>query len=232
MSEAPLTEAIRPDGPPLDRAAYERTGGYQALRETLGHVAPAEVIRRVKDANLRGRGGAGFPTGVKWSLVPAGPQAPRPKYLVANADEMEPGTFKDRFLLEGNPHQLLEGLILAAYAVGAEFAYIFLRWAYKEAAQILRRAIAEAEKLSGSRPRIIHTSARTAGGTSYGELRAMMEFADAPPMLLLLGTGFGMAKSVADRADIILAPVLGPGDYNHLSVRSAAGIVLDRLRGH
>ena len=93
-------------------------------------------------------------------------------------------------------------------------------------------AIAEAEKLSGSRPRIIHTSARTAGGTSYGELRAMMEFADAPPMLLLLGTGFGMAKSVADRADIILAPVLGPGDYNHLSVRSAAGIILDRLRGH
>ncbi|HUA35477.1 MAG TPA: RNA methyltransferase [Candidatus Binataceae bacterium] len=96
----------------------------------------------------------------------------------------------------------------------------------------LDSAIAEAEKISGARPRIIHTSARTTGGTSYSELRTMMESADAPPMMLLLGTGFGMAASVAQRADIILAPVLGPGDYNHLSVRSAAGIILDRLRGH
>ena len=144
MTEQPLTGDLRPGAPPLSLTTYERTGGYQALRETLGRVAPQEVTRRVKDANLRGRGGAGFPTGVKWSLVPSGPGAPRPKYLVANADEMEPGTFKDRLLLEGNPHQLLEGLILAAYAIEAEIAYIFLRWAYKEAAAILRRALAEA----------------------------------------------------------------------------------------
>jgi NADH-quinone oxidoreductase subunit F len=144
MSARPLTERIRPEEP-LDRAAYEQGGGYQAVRATLGRLAPAEVIRIVKDANLRGRGGAGFPTGVKWSLVPAGDEA-RPKYLVANADEMEPGTFKDRLLLEGAPHQLLEGMILAAYAIGAEHGYIFVRWAYKLAAERLRRAIAEASE--------------------------------------------------------------------------------------
>jgi hypothetical protein len=96
----------------------------------------------------------------------------------------------------------------------------------------LDAAIVEAERLSGTRPLIVHTSARTKGGTSYPELRARMEASDAPPIMLLIGTGFGMAPAVAERADIILAPVLGPGDYNHLSVRSAAGIILDRLRGH
>jgi hypothetical protein len=95
----------------------------------------------------------------------------------------------------------------------------------------LEGAIAEAEKQSGARPLIVHTSARTTGGTSYAELRSRMEASNAPPMILLLGTGFGMAPAVAERADIILAPVLGPSDYNHLSVRSAAGIILDRLRG-
>jgi NADH-quinone oxidoreductase subunit F len=144
MTERPLTEHIRPGEPPLDRAGYERVGGYQAARATLGRVAPAEVIRVVKESNLRGRGGAGFPTGVKWGLVPAGETAPRPRYLVANADEMEPGTFKDRLLLEGAPHQLLEGMLLAAYAIGAEHGYIFLRWAYRLAAERLRRALAEA----------------------------------------------------------------------------------------
>lgn len=143
MSEQPLTEHMRP-GEALDRAGYERVGGYEAVRATLGRVAPAEVIRIVKESNLRGRGGAGFPTGVKWGLVPSGDGAPRTKYLVANADEMEPGTFKDRLLLEGSPHQLIEGMILAAYAIQAESGYIFLRWAYKLAAARLRAAIAEA----------------------------------------------------------------------------------------
>jgi NADH-quinone oxidoreductase subunit F len=143
MSERPLTEHLRP-GEVLDRAAYERVEGYQAVRATLGRVAPAEVIRIVKESNLRGRGGAGFPTGVKWGLVPSGNGAPRTKYLVANADEMEPGTFKDRLLLEGSPHQLIEGMILAAYAIQAATGYIFLRWAYKLAETRLRAAIAEA----------------------------------------------------------------------------------------
>ena len=141
--EKPLTQNIRSDGAPLDLAAYERAGGYQGLRKALG-MTPAEVIETVKRSALRGRGGAGFPTGVKWSLVPRGADAPRPKYLVANADEMEPGTFKDRLLLEGDPHQLIEGMIIAAYAIEAEVAYLFLRWAYKRAEAVLSRAIAEA----------------------------------------------------------------------------------------
>src|SRR5579884_3634841 len=110
--ERPLTRDIRPDGEPLRLAAYERVGGYQAARTVLTRMTPADVIDLMKAANLRGRGGAGFSAGVKWSLVPAGPDAPRPKYLIANADEMEPGTFKDRLLVEGNPHQLIEGMIV------------------------------------------------------------------------------------------------------------------------
>lgn len=95
----------------------------------------------------------------------------------------------------------------------------------------LDEAIAEAARISGMRPLIVHTSARTEGGVSYAELRGRLEASDAPPMMLLLGTGFGMAPEVVSRADLVLAPVLGQGDYNHLSVRSAAGIILDRLRG-
>ena len=92
-------------------------------------------------------------------------------------------------------------------------------------------ANAEASRISGMRPLVVHTSARTEGGVSYADLRSRMEAPGAPPMMVLLGTGFGMSPEVADRADIVLAPILGPGDYNHLSVRSAAGIILDRLRG-
>jgi NADH-quinone oxidoreductase subunit F len=141
----PLTRNIRPGEAPLDVRGYERTGGYAAVRRALTTLSPAEVTQQVKDANLRGRGGAGFPTGVKWALVPMGPDAPRPKYLVVNADEMEPGTFKDRLLLEGDPHLLIEGVILAAYAIQAEVAYIFLRGEYVEAERRLRQAIAQAE---------------------------------------------------------------------------------------
>ena len=95
-AERPLTGNIRADRGPLDLKGYEQAGGYQALRKALGGMAPKDVTQAVKDSNLRGRGGAGFPTGVKWGLVPIGPDAPRPKYLVVNGDEMEPGTFKDR----------------------------------------------------------------------------------------------------------------------------------------
>ncbi len=142
--EQPLTKNIRPGEEPPDLKGYEKTGGYQALRKALGSMTPAQVQQVVKDSTLRGRGGAGFPTGVKWSVVPMGESAPRPKYLVTNADEMEPGTFKDRLLMEGNPHQLIEGMMLAAYAIEAETAYIFLRGEYVLAAQRLDRAIAEA----------------------------------------------------------------------------------------
>lgn len=144
MMERPLTKNIRTGETPLDLAGYERAGGYQAIRKVLREIPPADVTKMVKDSKLRGRGGAGFPTGLKWSFVPMGDNAPRPKYLVANADEMEPGTFKDRLLLEGDPHQVLEGIMVSAYAIQADVAYIFLRWEYRLAAERLTRAIAEA----------------------------------------------------------------------------------------
>ncbi|MBS1190418.1 MAG: NADH-quinone oxidoreductase, subunit [Rhodocyclaceae bacterium] len=143
--ERPLTQNIRPDGQTVDIAAYEQAGGYLGLRQAIGSLAPAEVTRIVTDSGLRGRGGAGFPTGSKWSFVPMGDDAPRPKYLVANADEMEPGTFKDRLLMEGDPHQLIEGMAIAAYAIQAEVAYVFVRGEYVLPARRLQQAIAEAE---------------------------------------------------------------------------------------
>jgi NADH-quinone oxidoreductase subunit F len=144
--ERPLTQNIRPGEAPLDLESYERVGGYQTVHKALRSMAPHEMTELVKEANLRGRGGAGFPTGGKWTFVPMGDDAPHPKYLIANADEMEPGTFKDRLLLEGDPHQLLEGMIVSAYAIQADIAYIFLRAEYTRAADLLRRAIAEAYK--------------------------------------------------------------------------------------
>jgi NADH-quinone oxidoreductase subunit F len=142
--ERPLTEHIRPDREPLDLRKYEKVGGYEALRKALRDMDPKTVQAEVRNSNLRGRGGAGFLTGMKWSFVPMGDDAPHPKYVLQNADEMEPGTFKDRLLLEGNPHLVIEGTILAAYAIQADIAYIFLRWAYKLAAERLRKAMAEA----------------------------------------------------------------------------------------
>ena len=144
IREKPLTKNIKPGEAPCDLKQYESAGGYQAVRKAMTEMAPEEVTGVVKEANLRGRGGAGFPTGMKWSFVPMGDRAPERKYLVANADEMEPGTFKDRLLLEGDPHQFIEGMILAAYAIQADVAYIFLRWAYKKAEALLRKSITEA----------------------------------------------------------------------------------------
>ena len=144
MSERPLTANIRPGQAPLDLQGYERAGGYQAVRRALRAMTPAEVVEEVSRAKLRGRGGAGFNTGQKWSFVPK-PQPGRRSYLVANADEMEPGTFKDRLLLEGDPHLLVEAVIVSAYAIGATDAYIFVRGEYKLAIERLNQAIAEAE---------------------------------------------------------------------------------------
>lgn len=139
--ERPLTEHIRADKRPLSLKEYEKVGGYQSVRKIL-KMMPQEVQAVVKESNLRGRGGAGFSTGLKWSFVPL--NAPKPKYLIVNADEMEPGTFKDRILLESTPHQMLEGMIIAAYAIQANISFVFLRWAYKTAAGVITTAIREA----------------------------------------------------------------------------------------
>src|SRR6478735_10100114 len=143
--ERPLTEHIRKDGAALSLKEYEKVGGYQSLKKMV-KMSPQEVQTLVQDSNLKGRGGAGFSTGLKWSFVPMGDDAPHPKYIIANADEMEPGTFKDRVLLEGDPHQLIEGMALAGYATGTDIAYIFLRGAYKLAATRIERAISEASQ--------------------------------------------------------------------------------------
>lgn len=142
--EQPLTKNIRPGEEPLDLRGYQRAGGYEAARRALSQMTAKQVQEEVTRANLRGRGGAGFPTGMKWSFVPMGDGAPHPKYLVVNADEMEPGTFKDRLLLEGDPHLMIESVIVAAYAIEADVAYVFLRWEYKLAERRLQQAIAEA----------------------------------------------------------------------------------------
>lgn len=140
--EKPLTKHISPSSAPLNLKEYHQVGGYIGTLKALKEMSPSEVINLVKSSNLLGRGGAGFPTGVKWGLVPI--ENDKSKYLICNADEMEPGAFKDRYLLEGNPHQLIAGIIISAYAIQAEKAYIFLRWAYKKAEAILHKAIAEA----------------------------------------------------------------------------------------
>ncbi|MES2504728.1 MAG: NADH-ubiquinone oxidoreductase-F iron-sulfur binding region domain-containing protein [Myxococcota bacterium] len=141
--EKPLTQHIRPDGDVLSISEYMGVGGYQSLLN-LSNMAPQDVTKLISDSGLMGRGGAGFSTGFKMSAVPMGENAPKTKYLVANADEMEPGTFKDRLLLEGNPHQLIEGMLISAYAIGANVAYIFIRGEYKLAITRLNKAVEEA----------------------------------------------------------------------------------------
>ncbi|TXI39485.1 MAG: NADH-quinone oxidoreductase subunit NuoF [Nitrosomonas sp.] len=122
---------------------YERNGGYQAIRKTIPHIAPGNLIEMVKQAGLRGRGGAGFSTGLKWSFVPK--DSSLPKYLVCNCDESEPGTFKDRLLIEKDPHQLIEGIILASYAINAHTAFIYCRGEFFEGIAKLRQAVIEAK---------------------------------------------------------------------------------------
>src|SRR5450759_498517 len=123
---------------------YRAEGGFSALRTALSGMSPEEVQQATIDSGLRGRGGAGFPTGKKWSFVPR--NLPGPRYLICNADEMEPGTYKDRILLEKNPYLLIEGMSLASYALGVEHAFIFIRRGYEQAADNLRQGIAEAQR--------------------------------------------------------------------------------------
>ena len=122
---------------------YRAEGGYAALRRAL-ELGPEGVLREVKDSKLLGRGGAAFPAGVKWEAVARQPA--RPHYLVCNADESEPGTFKDRALLEGDPFALVEAMTIAAYATGCEHGFVYLRGEYPEALHALDRALDEARR--------------------------------------------------------------------------------------
>lgn len=159
---------------------YESVGGYDALRKALTALQPAEVVEEVRKAGLRGRGGAGFPTATKWSFIPK--DVPGPRYIVCNADESEPGTSKDRYLLENCPHMLLEGIAIACYAIGAEDGWIYIRGEYDAPYLMLVEAIAEArargylgENVLGSGRRIDIHLYRGHGAYICGEETALLE---------------------------------------------------------
>lgn len=122
---------------------YLKNEGYQAVKKALSGMKPENILEEVKAANLRGRGGAGFPAGVKWGFVP---KVDKPKYLCVNADEGEPGTFKDRYIMSHNPHLLLEGIIISSFCVGIHAAYIYIRGEYESIALRLEQAISEANE--------------------------------------------------------------------------------------
>lgn len=139
----PLTWRLRDDGEAVWLKEYESKNGYAAAKKALKESAPDDIVNTVKDSGLKGRGGAGFPTGVKWSLMPKD-DSQNVRYLLCNADEMEPNTWKDRLLMEQLPHLLIEGMLISARALKAGTGYIFLRGEYVEAARNLNKAIEEA----------------------------------------------------------------------------------------
>ena len=160
--------------------AYRRAGGYETARKVLSSMAPADVIAEVRKAAIRGRGGAGFPAGVKWGFVPQGGAGPR--YLCVNADEAEPGTFKDRLVLLRAPHQLIEGMIITAFAVGIRTAFIYIRGEYARVGRRLEEAIAEARAAGYVGPRLFGTDFgleivvhHGAGAYICGEETALLE---------------------------------------------------------
>jgi NADH-quinone oxidoreductase subunit F len=140
----PLTWRMREDEQPVFLDEYRSKNGYVGAEKALKGMAQDDVVSLVKDAGLKGRGGAGFSTGLKWSLMPKD-ESMNIRYLLCNADEMEPGTYKDRLLMEQMPHLLVEGMLIAAFALKAYRGYIFLRGEYIEAAVNLRKAIEEAK---------------------------------------------------------------------------------------
>ena len=129
---------------PLDINSYIRQRGYEALQKVVREMAPSEVVCEIKNSGLRGRGGAGFPTGEKWEMATAA-KADK-KFFICNLDESEPGTYKDRTIAEKNPHQIIEGLLIGAYAIGAKKAFIYINGHYKKQAEILRIAIDQARE--------------------------------------------------------------------------------------
>ncbi len=161
-------------------AVYQEHDGYKTAAKALKEMTPEDILNEVKAANLRGRGGAGFPAGVKWGFVPK--TGEKPKYLCVNADEGEPGTFKDRYIMQYAPHMLLEGIILACYCVGIHAAYIYIRGEYEHVARRLESAIAEAHSQGILGKRIFDSDFdldvyvhRGAGAYVCGEETALLE---------------------------------------------------------
>ena len=159
---------------------YRKNGGYASVEKALKSMTPDEVMEEVKKSGLRGRGGAGFPAGMKWSFLDR--KSEKPRYLVCNADESEPGTFKDRYLMEKIPHLLIEGMITSSYSLGANTSYIYVRGEYMYVIRILEKAIEEAYAAGFLGKNILGTSYSLdlyvqPGGGAYicGEETALLE---------------------------------------------------------
>ena len=185
MFEPVLTQNIyRPDSEKI--FTYLAFGGYEAARLALTEFTPDELIEMIKRSGLRGRGGAGFPAGVKWGFLPK--DADIQKILVVNADEGEPGTFKDRQIIECDPHQIIEGVIISSYAVGAHQAYVYIRGEFSLGSQRLITAIADAydhgylgQDLFGTGFHLDMSVHRGAGAYICGEETAMLESLEGKP---------------------------------------------------
>jgi NADH-quinone oxidoreductase subunit F len=246
MSMEPvLTSHVRePGGHTLE--AYLARGGYQGLGRALG-LPPARVIELVKASGLRGRGGAGFPTGLKWQFVPA--DAPGPKYLCCNADESEPGTFKDHVLMERNPHLLIEGCLIGCYAIGAHVAYIYIRGEFAHVARVLEAAVEEARR-GGYLGRDIAGSGfdcevhvhRGAGAYEAGEESALLESLEGkraqprlrPPFPAVVGL-YGRPTAINNVETLCNVPAIitrGPEWFAGLGPEKNGGPKLYCVSGH
>ena len=230
--ELPLFKHNRPDRP-VTFAEYRDEGGFQALQKALSGMTPAEVQQSVIDSGLRGRGGAGFPTGKKWSFVPR--DLPGSRWLICNCDEMEPGTYKDRVLLEKNPYSLIEGMTLACYALGVRHAFIFIRKGYEKAAEYLDRGLAEAkeagllgERILGSDISIDIDLHLSAGRYICGEETALINALEGkrpnprskPPFPAIKGLWDGptVVNNVETLANIPAIVANGPGWFKGLAL--------------
>ncbi len=226
---------------------YRSKGGYRALEKALKSMSPDEIVEEVKKSGLRGRGGAGFPTGMKWSFL-AKPEG-KPRYLVCNADESEPGTFKDRYLMEKLPHLLVEGMILSSFALGANTSFIYIRGEYKWIVGILEKAIAEAKNAGFLGKNILGTGYDLElyvnnGGGAYicGEETALLESLEGkrgnprmkPPFPAVSGL-YG-SPTVVNNVESIAAvvPIINiTGDeYAKIGVGKSTGTKLISACGH
>ncbi len=227
-------------------AAYEKNGGYQALKKAL-EMAPAAVIDEVKKSNLRGRGGAGFPTGMKWTFLPK--DNPKPRYLCINADESEPGTFKDRAIIENDPHAVVEGIIITCWAINCHSAYFYIRGEFEAQAQMMEKAIAEAyakgylgKKILGKDFDLELVVHRGAGAYICGEETALIESLEGkkgwprlkPPFPAVVGL-FGsptIVNNVETMASVTRIIEMGGEAWGKLGTDKSGGTRLISVSGH
>lgn len=226
---------------------YRQNGGYSNVEKALKNFTPDQIVEEVKKSGLRGRGGAGFPTGMKWSFLAKPPGVPR--YLLCNADESEPGTFKDRYLMEHIPHLLIEGMIISSYALGANTSYIYIRGEYFYVARILEKAIAEAYANGWLGKNILGTDYSLdlyvqvgAGAYICGEETALIESLEGkrgnprmkPPFPAV--AGLWGCPTVVNNVETIAAVVpiieMGGDEYAKIGVGKSTGTKLISASGH